>query len=319
MFCDMHLCVSNSISPIILLLPDFKNCGVKLFRSIDILFLFYILASTILILLVWDAATPLFQIISFRLFLIPAIVAILYWNSKSSHPLIQLFRWTYPLLLSGYFYSETVFYNKLFFDNLDPKLMQIEAAIFGMQPSVEFSAFIPNLVFSELMYFGYFTFYVLIAAFTLYTFIAKPSFFKEAVFKLSISMYIFYLLFCIFPSAGPQFYFLPPDSNLPDAYFFSHVMHFIQDTAEQPTGAFPSSHVGISIIILMLSKKGAPVFYKIVWPFVVLLSLSTVYIKAHYAIDVFGGLLAAPFILYASDFLYRLPLWDKLNSSHQAV
>jgi membrane-associated phospholipid phosphatase len=69
----------------------------------------------------------------------------------------------------------------------------------------------------------------------------------------------------------------------------------------------------------MLSKKGAPVFYKIVWPFVVLLSLSTVYIKAHYAIDVFGGLLAAPFILYASDFLYRLPLWDKLNSSHQAV
>lgn len=84
-------------------------------------------------------------------------------------------------------------------------------------------------------------------------------------------------------------------------------MHFIQNTAEQPTGAFPSSHVGISIIILLMAKKKAPVFYKIAWPFVILLIFSTVYIKAHYAIDVIGGLLIAPFILYLSDFLYHLP------------
>ncbi len=84
-------------------------------------------------------------------------------------------------------------------------------------------------------------------------------------------------------------------------------MHFIQRMAEQPTGAFPSSHVGISVIILMLSKRIAPLFFKITWPLVVLLILSTVYIKAHYAIDTIGGLILAPFVLYFSDFLYHLP------------
>jgi membrane-associated phospholipid phosphatase len=200
-----------------------------------------------------------------------------------------------------------VFYNKLIFQNIDPFLVRVEAAIFAMQPSIEFSSYISNKLFSELMYFGYFSFYLLILAFVLYVFYKRKEFFHQAIFKLSISMYLFYLLFSLIPSMGPQFYFSSPENTLPDAYFFNHIMHFIQETAEQPTGAFPSSHVGISVIILMLSRKNAPVFFKIAWPFVLLIILSTVYIKAHYAIDVLGGVLIAPIILYLSNILYKFP------------
>ncbi|NOR88065.1 MAG: phosphatase PAP2 family protein, partial [Bacteroidales bacterium] len=270
---------------------------VNTIKKIDILFFIYLFISTIFVVFTGDTASQL-PILFIHFFVALFVIGLLILESKKDNSFIKLLRETYPLIFSGYFYSETVFYNQLLFPNLDPKLEQIEAAIFGMQPSVEFSAYISNTLFSELMYFGYFSFYVLILAFTLYVFFHKKEYFKQAVFQLSASLYIFYFLFILFPSAGPQFYFSSPENILPEAYFFEHIMRYIQDAAEQPTGAFPSSHVGISVIILMLSRKNTPVFFKMAWPFVMLVILSTVYIKAHYAIDVIGGLLIAPFILY---------------------
>lgn len=242
-----------------------------------------------------------------RGFVIPLIFGLIYLDSKKHNSLIHLLRMTYPLILSGYFYSETVFYNKLLFDNIDPLLVEIESAIFGTQPSIVFSAFFSYKLLSEIMYFGYFSFYLLIASFTLYMFLKKKEHFNKTVFQISASLYLFYLIFCFIPSAGPQFYFLFPDNALPQGYLFEHIMHFIQRMAEQPTGAFPSSHVGVALIILILSRKMAPVFFKFTWPFVFILILSTVFIKAHYAIDILGGIIIAPLILYLSDLLYRFP------------
>ncbi len=260
-----------------------------------------------------DSSTQLSTFIWIRLSIVLSVIALIYTAKKIDNPLLSLLRLSYPLILSGYFYSETVFYNNLFFKNIDPFLVEIETAIFGMQPSLEFSAYFSNKLFSELMYFAYFFFYVLILSFTLYMFIKKRNHFKKVTFQLIFTSYMFYLIFCFIPSAGPQFYFTYPENQLPKAFFFDHVMHFIQRVAEQPTGAFPSSHVGISLIILILSKKITPEFYSKVWPLVLILIFSTVYIKAHYAIDIIGGLIIAPFILYLSDFVYQLPAWKNVE------
>jgi len=262
--------------------------------------------STVLIVLTGDIENQ-WELISVHLLIFLLVSVLIYYDSLSKQAFIAFLRSIYPIILSGYFYSETVFYNKLLFQNIDPFLVKIEDAIFAMQPSIEFSSYISNKLYSELMYFGYFSFYLLILAFVLYAFYKRKEYYHQAIFKLSISMYLFYLLFSLIPSMGPQFYFSAPENTLPDAYFFDHIMHFIQAVAEQPTGAFPSSHVGISVIILMLSRKNVPVFFKIAWPFVLLIILSTVYIKAHYAIDIIGGLLIAPFILYLSNILYKFP------------
>ena len=83
-------------------------------------------------------------------------------------------------------------------------------------------------------------------------------------------------------------------------------MHAIQAGAEQPTGAFPSSHVGVTVVILLLAKKRLPLFYKVCVPLTFILILSTVYIKAHYAVDAIFGILSAPIILYIFDDAYHL-------------
>jgi len=276
-------------------------------KRVDILFFTYLLFSTLFLVLNRQAEHQL-NLLLVHFAIAITVIALITLHFERPHPLTRLLRNTYPLVLSPYFYSETVHYNKLLFNNIDPALKKIEAIIFGMQPSIKFSEYIPYRTFSELMYLGYFSFYVLILIFILYLFFHRKEYFNKAVFQLSASLYIFYSIFIIIPSAGPQFYFSSPDNILPQAYVFDHIMHFIQGIAEQPTGAFPSSHVGISLIILMISKKTAPVFFNIAWPFVLLLILSTVYIKAHYAIDIIGGLLIAPFILYLTNILYRLPL-----------
>jgi len=274
-------------------------------KRIDLLFFSYLLISSLFLALSWDGSTIFYSLVFIRILLAPTLLAIIYWGSKSKHPLINLLRNSYPLILSGYFYSETVYYNKLLFNNIDPYLIAVEEGIFGMQASVEFSQYFSSPIFSELMYFSYFSFYLLIFSYVLVIYFQRREYFMEGLFNLSASLYIFYLIFCILPSAGPQFYFNAPENILPDAYLFGPLMHFIQDMAEQATGAFPSSHVGISVIILMLSKKSAPLFFKITLPLVILLILSTVYIKAHYAIDILGGLLIAPIVLYLSKFLYH--------------
>ncbi len=291
-----------------------KNKNVIPFKRLDYLFFSYLLLSTLFLLMEWGDYSPLLLLT--RLILVPTILVLIYINQKSNNNIINILRNSYPLILSGYFYSETYFYNQLFMENIDSHLILWEDYIFGSQLSITFSQLLPQQIFSELMYFGYFSFYLLILFFSLYVLFQKKELFNQLVFKLSASLYIFYTIFCIIPSAGPQFYFAFPDNQVPDAYIFKDIVIFIQDTAEHPTGAFPSSHVGISIIILMLSWKYIRVFFHWSWPFVILLILSTVYIKAHYAIDVVGGLLIAPFILYLSDFLYQAPTWKQQESTN---
>ena len=116
----------------------------------------------------------------------------------------------------------------------------------------------------------------------------------ETSFKVAFSLLFFYFIFALFPSAGPQFYFDLPKRTVPtNGYIFQDIMHAIQAGAEQPTGAFPSSHVGVTIAILILARKRLPLFFKICIPLSIILVLSTVFIKAHYAVDALFGLLIA--------------------------
>ena len=271
-------------------------------KKIDYLFFGFVLITTILIL--FSGPENILELLLTRTFIVTAVIALLYLNIRVNSIVLKLLRSAYPILVSMLFYTETVFYNKLFFNNLDNFLIDLDAKLFGFQPSIKFSEFFSSPLFSEFMYIGYFSLYILIIGFVFIAFFKLKHLSEELFFKLAATMLLFYLFFGIFPAAGPQFYFSSPEKDVPSAFVFDKIMHFIQK-AEQPTGAFPSSHVGITLIILILLRKKARLFFKIAVPFVVLLFFSTVYIKAHYAVDVFGGILFTPIILYLAGVLYK--------------
>lgn len=79
----------------------------------------------------------------------------------------------------------------------------------------------------------------------------------------------------------------------------------MQGHGERPTAAFPSSHVGISTVILLASRKLSSTLTACLVPFYLLLCFSTVYIGAHYAIDALTGIPCGIAAFYFSAWLFR--------------
>ena len=275
------------------------------FLKIDSLFLGFLLITTILLIFSWNQTENVVDLLITRGVIFVISLGFIFLNPILKFKVFNLFRNTYPVLFAIYFYTEIVYQIKFFFDNLDPLFIQLDEWLFGFQPSIEFYEYFSSSFVTELMYFGYFSFYFIILGFVFIMYFKRKSLFIESTYKVAFSLLFFYFIFAIFPSAGPQFYFDVSERAVPtNGYLFQKIMHVIQDGAEQPTGAFPSSHVGVTIVILLLARKTLPLFYKICLPITILLMLSTVYIKAHYAVDAIAGFLIAPFILYLSDFMY---------------
>ena len=281
--------------------------------KIDFLFLGFLLTTTILLICSWNQTENVVDLLTTRGIIFVVSLTFIFLNPILKSSLFSFLRNIYPVLFAGYFYTETVYYNKLFFNNLDSIFINLDESLFGFQPSLEFSKSFSSSWFAELMYFGYFSFYFIILGFIIIMYFKHKKFFVENVFKVTFSLLFFYFLFAIFPSTGPQFYFNEIERVVPmNGFIFQDIMHAIQAGAEQPTGAFPSSHVGVTVAILILARKKLPLFFKFCLPLTVILILSTVYIKAHYAVDAVFGLLIAPIIVYLATVMYNYPPKKKL-------
>ena len=222
-------------------------------------------------------------------------------NTRKEKNVLRFLRYFFPLLLLGYFYHETDYLNNLIFTkDLDTIISKLEMLIFGMQPSLQFADLWHSSWFAEIMYFGYFSYYLMLAGIPLFFYIRKQ--FKsslQTIFIIVTSLLIFYSVFIIFPVAGPQFYFThQPD--LPRGFFFGSLMRFIQDSGEAPTAAFPSSHVSICLILLWICYRSQRILFWWLIPAAIVLILSTVYIRAHYAVDVLAAFLVTPVVYYIS-------------------
>ncbi|PKP08020.1 MAG: hypothetical protein CVU09_17645 [Bacteroidetes bacterium HGW-Bacteroidetes-4] len=233
---------------------------------------------------------------------------IIYNKIKKTGTTFQIIRqfWVLPLL--GYFYGETDYLNNLLFkENLDSYFANFEFWLFAIQPAEVFSEIISFDWFAELMYLGYFSYYLLIIGIPVLTYIKLgPAKSERIIFIVVNSFYLYYLFFILIPVAGPQFYFKSSLANLPEGYLFGYLVRSVQVLGEAPTGAFPSSHVSICLMLLWLTAKNLKKWLTLVIPITVLLLFSTVYIKAHYLIDVLAAAIITPFVYCVSKQIYHL-------------
>ena len=227
------------------------------------------------------------------------------------------------LSLLAWWYPDTYELNRSF-ANLDNVFCTWEQTVFGFQPALVFARSLPWPAVSELMSMGYASYYPMIALTVLFYFAFRQAEFERAAMVVLAAFFVYYVVFIFVPVAGPTFYYkavgldriaaglYPPLGD----YFATHqdclptpgyAQGFFYDLVEQakaagerPTAAFPSSHVGISTVCMLLAAHTGQ--RRLVWamlPFYVLLCLATVYIQAHYAIDAVAGLLSGAVIYYA--------------------
>ena len=204
----------------------------------------------------------------------------------------------------SYFYGETAHLNTFLFVKMDPLLSEFEQALFGFQPSLAFSVQFSSIFFSELMFMGYFSYYLMPLIALLVIWIKRNHFFEYFSYQVLSAYFFYYLVFILLPAEGPQYYFQEPLNQIESSGFFANIVKLIQKFGEAPTAAFPSSHVGITIIILILLFKKYRSLFFIFLPFSVLLFFATIYIKAHYAVDVIAGVISAPIVLLTNKYIF---------------
>ena len=247
-----------------------------------------------------------------------AVVTLAMWGVYRMVPcrFTKFARITVQMALLSWWYPDTYELNRLL-PNLDHVFAQMEQSLFGFQPALVFASNFSSPIISELMDMGYAAYYPMIAFAAIYYFIWRYHEYERAAFVIMTSFFAFYVIFVLVPVTGPTFYYKAVGidqitagvfPNLHD-YFNSHTeclpspgytdgifYQLVEDAkaaGERPTAAFPSSHVGISTVIMLLiwHTKNRRLLYCML-PFYVFLCFATVYIQAHYAVDALAGLVS---------------------------
>lgn len=282
------------------------------YTPIDLITLVYVTITGIYILAGHGSLNNEWIHIAIRIGIAGAIIALPKIDVKGSS-ILQYLRAAYPLALLGFFYSETDYLNNILLTNQDALVETWELWMWGYHPSLEFSKTISSYWFNELMNFGYFSYYLLVFTLSVWLFIKNRERFTQSVFIVVCSFYIFYTIFILFPVAGPQFYFAQPLNQIPDAGIFRWLVKLAAAIGEGETAAFPSSHVGITVMLIFIAYRWAKPLFIYFLLIGIILCFSTVYIKAHYAVDIVAGLLLAPIIYFLSVKAYNL--LNKLTNS----
>jgi membrane-associated phospholipid phosphatase len=278
----------------------------KYLSPLDIGTILYILFSGIYMLIGSSHLTNMLPHFALRIIILVLIALLIYAKIKFPNKIILLVKNTYPLLFLSFFYTETSYLkNILFSTNLDLYFSHAEQYFWGCQPSMAFAGFMPQNWFNEWMNICYFSYYflTLVICITLYILEREKSY--KGIFIVVFSFYMYYTIYDFLPVVGPQFYFDTMRSSGTPPYFFGKIMRYILLNMEEPTGAFPSSHVGIALILSYVAYKDLKKVFYISFPFILGICFATVYLKAHYLLDVLGALISVPLFIAISSFLYN--------------
>ena len=232
------------------------------------------------------------------------------------------------MALLAWWYPDTFELNRLF-PNLDHVLATWEQQLFGFQPALIFARTFSSPIISELMDCGYVSYFPMIATIILFYFFRRYDEFLRTVFVILASFFTYYVIFDLVPVVGPTFYYKAIGlhnaaqgvfPNVHDYFnlhqeclpspgyvqgFFYDLVEDAKAAGERPTAAFPSSHVGVATICMLFAcqAKNRTLLLSLL-PFYVFLCMATVYIQAHYAIDVVAGFITGVAFYFIFKWLY---------------
>lgn len=286
-----------------------------------------LLTSIAIVVLYGQMDHPMLMLLE-RLAIVVVTLALVVVYHKYPCKVTAFLRVGFQLALLSYWYPDTFEFNRLL-PNLDHLFADAEQAIFNAQPAYWFHRCYPQMWISEPLNMGYVAYFPLIAVITCWYFVKHFDLFEKIGFVLTASFFIYYIIYMALPVAGPQFYFpaigeenvlagifpamgdyfnlhpeLMPYTEQGQGFFY-HLLELSHEAGERPTAAFPSSHVGISTIIMLMGWRSSKKLTLWMLPFYILLCISTVYIQAHYLIDIFAGWISGYLLYVFTSWLFR--------------
>lgn len=298
------------------------------FLAVEKLNLLYNLFTTLLIIIFFNRLNDPQAMLLGRFFIAFATFAVIYVYTKFPSMATRLLRVVSQMALLSYWYPDTFEFNRIF-PNLDHLFATLEFDLFGCQPALLFDQVCSGLFWREAFNMGYWLYYPMIALVSFYYFFCRPKEAERCTFVIMASFFLYYIIYIFLPVAGPQFYFpvigeeiaaAGPYHELGDYFnlhpeitiaqegkggLFTELVGMAQGAGERPTAAFPSSHIGVTTILVMLAYRANKWLFAVMFPVYVLLCCATVYIKAHYLVDAIAGLVTGVLVYYLTTWLYK--------------
>lgn len=288
--------------------------------AVEKITLIYNLLTSILILFLFQEMDHPVQMLLDRVAIAAMTFLLMYLYRLAPCKFSAFVRVAIQMALLSYWYPDTFEFNRIF-PNLDHLFASAEQWLFGGQPAVWFCRACPQLWVSEAFNMGYFSYYPLILFVVVWYFLFRFDLFEKVSFVIVTAFFVYYFIYIFVPVAGPQFYFpaigelnvargvfpaigdyfhhnpvLLPGDGAGEGFFYG-LVEGSQQVGERPTAAFPSSHVGMSTILMIMAWRGSKRLFCCLLPFYLLLCGATVYIQAHYVIDALVGFVSA-FAIY---------------------
>ena len=205
------------------------------------------------------------------------------------HPFLSFVAIMYPWFTIPSFYELLRYYIHAIFPFLfDPFIHQFEMAIFSVHPTVYLQRFISPLL-TEIMAFGYFSYYLIFAFPPFIFYFFKPKGASSLIFAMTLAYYFCFVIFVLFPCAGPRFTLAAQYTVPLKGYFLPAIQAKLMAKFALKGAAFPSSHVAMVVASTLVVKRYMRWLYYIMLPLAIMVALGAVYGRYHYVTDVIAG------------------------------
>lgn len=298
------------------------------FIAVEKINIFYNLFTTLLIIIFYNRLSDPQDMLMGRFLILVGTFSLIYVYTKFPSRFMVLVRMVTQMCLLNYWYPDTFEFNRIF-PNLDHLFATVEFNIFGCQPALLFDRLLSGDFWREMFNMGYWLYYPMITVVTFFYFFKRPEKVERCTFIIMAAFFMHYIIYIFLPVAGPQFYFpvIGDEAascglyeNIGDYFnrhpgisiaqegkgvFFTELVNIAQRAGERPSAAFPSSHIGVSLVMIILAFKANRKLFAVLLPVFVLLCCATVYIKAHYLVDAIAGLFSGLLSYYIASRIYR--------------
>ncbi|MDE0398253.1 MAG: phosphatase PAP2 family protein [Candidatus Poribacteria bacterium] len=210
-------------------------------------------------------------------------------------PLIfQFLRDWYPLSTIALFYFEIEKLTQMVFQRyFDETVIYWEKRVFKGMPCLELSDRFPSMILSEILHLCYFSYYVMAVFLVAWLYFSgRIGPFQETVFAETLAFNLSLLCYPFLPTTGPRYLFEKIQGKLSKGFFF-RLAHLAVSKGSSKGTAFPSSHVSLSVTVLLCALRYDSTAFLMLLPMCIGLTLGTVYGRFHYLIDAIAGAILA--------------------------
>lgn len=192
----------------------------------------------------------------------------------------------------------------------DTVLIHLDFKIFNTHPTVALEQFTsPALTeFLQLAYASYYFLPVILCVILKVE--GREAEFNRAVFLIILCFFLSYIGYMLVPALGPRYTM----RHLQNAELNGILLRGIIDqTLNALEGikrdAFPSGHTAVALTVLYLAYRFQKRLFRIFIPIVIMLLISTVYLRYHYVVDLIAGILLFVVSVFLGEKYYAW--WEK--------